>query len=165
MRHRRDRPLPQPPPLRGIAVDGSNVIADAPAWTRDRLRAVVRWFHGWRPDLPITVFLDDATRRRADAATAAALQQWSTAGIDGAAALRVCGPDERADAVLLQHAQAGRALVVSNDRFFDHAPLREDVVTVQFGWSTLGLQPFAEATWFRRRGQAVRVAMAALQRG
>jgi hypothetical protein len=152
MRHR--RPPPLPPALGGIVIDGANVVADAPGWTRDRLQQAVRWFHSWRADLPITVFLDASTLRRCDA----------EAGIDGGADLRLCGRGERADVRLLQQARQQRALVVSNDRFFDHEELRRNAVTVQFAWSSAGLQPFAEATWFRTPGQAVRVAMAMLQR-
>lgn len=164
MRHRRQLPPPVPPTIGAVVIDGSNLVADAPGWTRDRLQSAVRWFRGFCPELPITVFLDASTLRRCDAEAQAELARWAEAGIDGGGSLRLCGRHELADVLLLQLARQQRALVVSNDRFFDHEELRQNTVTVQFLWSTAGLQPFAEATWFRTKGQAVRVAMALLQR-
>lgn len=163
MRHRRHQQPPAPPPISGIAIDGANVTAGAPGWTADRLQTAVRWFRSWRPDLPITVFLDASTLRRCDAGSQAELRRWAETGIEDGAELRLCERHEVADVSLLQHARRQRALVVSNDRFFDHEELRRGAITVQFTLAGDQLEVFAEATWFRPSGGAQRVAMAALQ--
>lgn len=62
-RRRRD-PLPTPPPLGGIVIDGSNVIASSKLRPIERLDLVTAWCRDWRPDLPVRVFLDHTTAVR-----------------------------------------------------------------------------------------------------
>ncbi|MEO6593429.1 MAG: hypothetical protein ABIP94_01600, partial [Planctomycetota bacterium] len=61
---KRRGPLPVPPPLHGIVVDGSNVIASSRARPIERLDLVLGWCREWRPDLLVQVFLDFATYAR-----------------------------------------------------------------------------------------------------
>jgi hypothetical protein len=161
---RRDRgPLPVPPPLRGIAVDGANVIASSKHRPLERLDLVVAWFQAWRPDLPIQVFLDHATACRCRPAAQAVLRVRCEDTTPGRARYAVVPRELEADAVLLAHARAHQALVVSNDRFFDHEELRRNAITVQFRLAGDELQVDGEATWFRSPGTAQRIAMADLR--
>lgn len=154
-RLRRHGPLPEPPALGAIAIDGGNVVAVAKRRARARLDLAVGWFRAWRPDLPVAVFLDHATFARCGAATQAELRALPECA--------VCPPGEPADVALLGYAAAHRALVVSNDRFFDHDALRANAIVVQFTLAGGAFAPFAEATWFRTPGQALRVALDTLR--
>lgn len=172
LRRRGRPPLPLPPPLGAIAIDGGNVVANVPRNVRQRLDLAVQWFRAWRPDLPVTVFLDRTTFARCDAAAQAELMALAELAAPapgpaarGDAAVRyvVCPPREEADVALLRHAAEHAALVVSNDRFFDHDALRANAITVQFTLAARTFTPFAEATWFRTPGQALRVPLADLR--
>jgi hypothetical protein len=160
MRRRRG-PEPTLPPLGGIVVDGANVIANAAHRAGERLQAAVAWLQAWRPDLPNTVFVDHATFARCDAVQQARLRAAGGVGA-GRARLVLCPPPVAADVPMLQLARTQQALVVSNDRFFDHVELRANVVTVQFELRGGVFTPHAEATWFRTPGHARRVPMAQL---
>ncbi len=164
--NRRPQPLPIPPPLGGIVLDGSNVIATSRARADARLDLAVAWFRRWRPDLPICVYLDHATVGACTEPAQQRLRRRLEAEGDAAAApLRYrLGPrDAAADPFVLRQAHAERALIVSNDRFFDRPELRAGVVTVQFECTGERFEPYPEATWFTPTGGAVRVAMATLQ--
>ena len=160
---RRRGPPPLPPPLGGIVVDGSNVIASSRAFPLERLDLVTGWLHAWRPDLPITVFLDWSTAVRCRPPVQAVLR----ARCEDVSPLRpryvVCPRHEPADEFLLAHAQQQAALVVSNDRFFDHDELRKNLVLVQFDLSNTTLRVHDDAVWFRSPGTAEWVAMTTLQ--
>jgi hypothetical protein len=155
---RRRGPLPLPPPLGGIAIDGGNVVANAAARALPRLDLAVAWFREWRPDLEIAVFLDSTAFARCEPAMQDSLHARFAARAQGVRFV-LCPPRAEADPLLLEYAAKHRALVVSNDRFFDHEALRADALTVQFELAGTRFEPFAEATWFRGRGKALRVAM------
>ena len=59
---RKRRGPPPVPPLGGIVIDGSNVIASGSGRATMRLDLAEQWFRAWRPDLPIQVFIDSTTR-------------------------------------------------------------------------------------------------------
>lgn len=164
---RRPGPPPLPPPLRGIAIDGSNVIASSIARGDRRLELALQWCRDWRPDLPVAVFVDSATFGRCAAAVRARLQQWLDApgAVPHGASFCVGPRATSADPLVLQHAVANAALVVSNDRFADHAGLRCGVVTLQFECSGDRFAPYPEATWFTPSGGATRVGLDRLQAG
>lgn len=161
---RRRAPLPTPPPLGGIAIDGSNVIASSKLRPIERLDLVVDWFTAWRPDLPIMVFLDHTTAVRCRPEAQDVLRARCADVTPGRARYAVVPLEHMPDVVLLQYARDHGALVVSNDRFFDHAELRENAITVQFTLAGEQLTVFDEATWFRPSGGAQRVPMAELRR-
>lgn len=156
---KRRGPLPVPPPLGGIVIDGANVIASSRARPIERLDLVVAWFRAWRPDLPIQVFLDHTTAVRCVPAVQDILRARCNDVTPGCARYAVVPRDASADAVVLEHAQHHRALVVSNDRFFDNDELRKNVITVQFTLVRSDLQVYDEATWFRSPGCALAVSM------
>jgi hypothetical protein len=158
-----DDAAPLPAPLGGIVVDGANVIASSRARPLERLDAVTDWFHAWRPDLPIAVFLDLTTAKRCRPEAQRVLRARCEDVTPGRPRYAVCPPHEFADEHVLRHARAHDALVVSNDRFFDWDDLRANVTTVQFTLAGEQLQVFDEATWFRSPGTAVRVAMDVLR--
>lgn len=162
---KRRPPLPAPPPLGGIAIDGSNVIASSKLRPIERLDLVVDWFHAWRPDLPILVILDYTTAVRCRPEAQDVLRARCADVTPGRARYAVVPLAAMPDAVLLEHARAHGALVVSNDRFFDHEELRRGVITVQFTLAGDQLAVFDEATWFRPSGGAQRVRMVDLQAG
>lgn len=149
----RRRPAPVPPPIGGIVVDGSNVIASGLGTAAARIERVEDWCLAFGPDLPITVFFD-AGRRTAPAALRAPPPRVERV---------LCRSGENADAALLEAAAARRAIVVSNDRFFDHAELRADLLTLQFELRRGSFAPYPYATWFRRRGTAVLVPLDVLR--
>jgi hypothetical protein len=156
-RHRHREPWP-PPPLRGIVLDGSNVVANASVRAAERLRLATAWFRDWRPDLPQHVFFDQATFARC----APSMQRQLLAEFDQPA--RRLGwtlgpPGESADPLLLRHAAEHGALLVTNDRFWDHEQLRRGVLTLQFVLAGTGFRPYAEATWFLPSGAARRVGL------
>jgi hypothetical protein len=160
---RRRAPLPTPPPLGGIVIDGSNVIASSKLRPIERLDLVVAWFADWRPDLPIQVFLDYTTARRCRPDAQDILRARCADVTPGRARYAVVPLEAMTDVVLLQYARDHDALVVSNDRFFDHEELRQNAITVQFTLAGDQLAVFEEATWFRSPGVALRVAMRDLQ--
>ncbi|MBL8728399.1 MAG: hypothetical protein JNM25_08220 [Planctomycetes bacterium] len=160
---RRRTPLPTPPPLGGIVVDGSNVIASSKQRPIERLDLVLAWFTQWRPDLPIMVFLDYTTAVRCRPDAQDVLRARCADVTPGRPRYAVVPLEALPDEVLLQHARDHHALVVSNDRFFDHEELRRGVITVQFTLTGDQLEVLAEATWFRPSGGAQRVSMAALR--
>jgi hypothetical protein len=164
MRHRRRAGAPpSPPPLGGIAIDGANVIAATRSRAIERLQAAVQWFRSWRPDLAIHVFIDHTTYRACSAAVQQELDRLAATSSDRVHCA-VCAPGEPADVPLLRHAAATRSLVVSNDRFFAHADLRANALTVQFAFADGAFTPVDPATWFRTPGQARWVPLADLQR-
>jgi hypothetical protein len=160
---RRAEPLPAPPPLGGIAIDGSNVIASGAAFTLDRLDAVLAWCADWRPELPVVAFVDAGTARRLRRAAQDALRLRCQDVTPGRARHVVCPPDAPADEILLAHVRGCHGLVVSNDRYADFDELRTGVVTLQFRFAAGAFVPFVEATWFRPTGGAQRVDLAALR--
>jgi len=161
---KRRGPVPVPPPLRCIVIDGSNVIASGSGRATIRLDLAEAWFHTWRPDLPIQVFVDAATARRCRPAVQEELRLRCFDVTPGRARYAVCPPGDPADTYVLQHARDHHGLVVSNDRFFDYEDLRANVITVQFKLAGTEFTVFQEATWFRKPGSALRVAMADLQK-
>ncbi|MBL8751083.1 MAG: hypothetical protein JNK78_18130 [Planctomycetes bacterium] len=160
---KRRGPPPLPPPIAGIVIDGSNVIASSRARPIERLDVVVSWFRAWREDLPIQVFVDCTTARRCRPDAQAVLRARCEDVTPGRARYAVVPLEEMADEVVLRHARAHAALVVSNDRFFDHEELRKNVITVQFTLADLDLAVYDEATWFRSPGTAQRVPMDVLR--
>lgn len=161
-RRRRD-PLPTPPALGGIVIDGSNVIASSKLRPIERLDLVVTWCRDWRPDLPVMVFLDHTTAVRCRPDAQDVLRARCADVTPGRPRYAVVPLEHMPDAVVLQHARDHHALVVSNDRFFDHEDLRRDVITVQFTLTGDRFEVFEEATWFRPSGGAQRVAMSDLR--
>ncbi|HEX5050159.1 MAG TPA: hypothetical protein VFZ65_00175 [Planctomycetota bacterium] len=160
---RRRGPLPVPPPLGGIVVDGSNVIASSRARPIERLDLVSAWCRDWRPDLAVWVFLDHSTYARCPLPAQRTLRARCEDVTPGRARCVVCPRHESADVFVLQHARAHLALVVSNDRYFDHEELRRNAITVQFTLAGDRLEVHDEATWFRSPGAAQRVPMVDLQ--
>lgn len=161
-RHRCTAPL-LPPPLRGIVVDGANVIASSRAFPIERLDLVTAWCREWRADLPVAVFVDHATAMRCKPPAQAILRARCEDVTPGRPRYVVVPREQFADEHALRHAGQHEALVVSNDRFFDWDDLRANVTTVQFTLAGAALRIADEATWFRSPGTAVRVPMAALQ--
>jgi hypothetical protein len=161
-RRQRGEP-PLPPPLGGIVLDGSNIIASGSGRATERLDLAVAWCQGWRPDLPVMVFLDAATARRCRPPVQDELRARCADVTPGRARYAICPRGEAADAYVLAHAQAHRALVVSNDRFMDQAAERAGLLTVQFQLHGMVFTVFDEATWFRSTGSALRIPMAVLR--
>jgi hypothetical protein len=153
-----------PPPLGAIVVDGSNVIASGLTRAVERLDLALAWCRTFRPDLEVLVFLDRATVRRCPPAVQEVLQTRLAAGSFGAVRYELCAAGAPADASILRAAAARRALIVSNDRFFDLADLRSNQVTVQFLLARGAFTASDEATWFRTPGLARRVPVQDLQR-
>ena len=143
---KRTEPLPDPPPIRGLVVDGSNVIASGALYTLARLDAALAWCAAWRADLPCIAFLDASTARRLRPETQDTLRARCANATPGRARHVVCPRDEPADPYLLAHAREHGALVVSNDRYFDYEELRAGVITLQFRFRDGAFEPFAEAT-------------------
>lgn len=162
MRRRHRGPLPLPPPLGGFVVDGANVIAASRGQALARLDAVEAWCRDFRSDLPVLVFVDGTTAQRCPPAVREVLALRAVDVTPGRPRYAVTPPGEPADAHLLQAAARLRALVVSNDRFFDHEDLRANLLTVQFAFDRGVLQMPEEATWFRRPGSTERVPLAVL---
>jgi hypothetical protein len=156
-------PLPSPPPLAGIVLDGANVIASGNRRALERLDLAIAWARSWRPDLPIMVFLDWATARRCRPEQQDVLRARCADVTPGRPRYAVVPPDEAADEHVLRWAREHRALVLSNDRFFDHDELRVGAVLLQFVLRGDAFEPFDEATWFRPSGGAQRVALAELR--
>jgi hypothetical protein len=155
--------LPEPPPLRGLVIDGSNVIASSKHRPIERLDLVIDWFHSWRPDLPIMVFVDHSTAVRCRPDAQDVLRVRCADVTPDRPRYAVVPREESADEFVLRYAREHGALVVSNDRFFDYEELRKNAITVQFRIAGDQLDVFEEATWFRSPGVALRVTMSALQ--
>lgn len=160
---RRRHPDPLPPAPGAIVLDGANVIASAVPRALERLDLVCNWCHAWRPDLPVMVFIDRGTALHCRPAVQDVLRARCADTTVGRPRYAVCPAGDVADFHVLTYAQQHRALVVSNDRYFDFDELRRNVVTVQFTIRGNRLDVFEEATWFRWPGTAVRVPMAALR--
>lgn len=156
-------PPPLPPPLGGIVLDGANVIASSKLRPIERLDLVTAWFHAWRPDLPIVVFVDHATAMRCKPPAQEVLRARCADVTPGRARYVVAPRGEPADGFVLAHAREHGALVVSNDRYFDFEELRQNAITVQFTLKGDDLLVYDEATWFRSPGSAERIAMADLR--
>jgi hypothetical protein len=153
---RKQQPPPPPPPIRSIVIDGANVIASGPSRAVERMELALVWLRAWQPNLTIQIFVDATTftRCRPDA------QNWLRTPREGSAnpiQVTLCPAGTEADIPLLKHAREQHGLVLSNDRFFDHAGLRTEVMTLQFTLDRLNFIPAAEVTWFRVKGPAVRV--------
>ncbi len=160
-------PLPEPPPLRGIVLDGSNVIASGSRRAIERLDAATAWAADWRPGLPTMVFVDWGTARRCRRDQQDVLRARCADVTPGRPRFAVVPQEATADAYVLAWAREHNALVVSNDRFFDHEELRLGAITLQFALRSTPsgelFEPFAEATWFRPSGGAQRVPIADLR--
>ncbi|MCC7066689.1 MAG: hypothetical protein IT456_28095 [Planctomycetes bacterium] len=154
-----------PPPIRGIVIDGSNVIASGSGRATMRLDLAEAWFHAWRPDLPIQVFIDNTTARRCRPEIQDELRARCMDVNPERARYAVTPRGEPADYYVLQHAQQHGSLIVSNDRFFDYEDLRANTITVQFTLKGTEFTVYEEATWFRKPGSALRVLMTDLQKG
>ncbi len=155
---RRRTQAPTPPALGGIAIDGSNVIASGLGRAGQRLELAVAWFRAWRPDLATSVFLDDSTFLKCSGAAATRLEQLCADSNEQLRFVR-CPLRSPADVHALEDAVSRQALLVSNDRFWDHEPLRRGAITVQFVLEANAFRPYEEATWFRPSGGAQRVAL------
>ena len=156
MLRRRKQPAPVPPPIGGVLIDGSNVIASSDARPVERIDLAVAWAQSWRPDLPVSVFLDQSTWNRCRPAARQELELRA----------KICERGREADVELLQRAAEQSGLILSNDRFWDHEELRSGVITVQFVLRSGELRVYDQATWFpSARGAAVVVPMEVLQRG
>ncbi|MCR9247207.1 MAG: hypothetical protein NXI31_19415 [bacterium] len=151
--------MPAPPPLAGVVLDGSNVLATNGRGGLERIESALVWFADRVPDWPQMVFLDAATARRLRPEVQDVVRARCTDVTPGRARWAVSPPDLEADLHVLEFARGHRALIVSNDRFFDYDELRRDVITVQFRFVAGGFEPFDEATWFRGSGGAQRVGL------
>ena len=160
---RRRQPDPLPPPLRGIVIDGANVIASRRFRPIQRLELVEQWCREWREDLPVQVFLDQSTAMRCQRPDQATLRARCMDVTPGRARYVVCPRGESADGFVLEHARLHQALVISNDRFWDFADLRIGTITLQFRLQRDQFTPYEEATWFRPPDGAVRVPLAVLR--
>ena len=160
---KRREEAPLPPPRRSIVIDGSNVIATSKVRPIERLDLVAQWCHDWRPDLPVTVFVDSTTARRCRPAAQDVLRARCMDVTEGRPRYAVCPRGEPADEFVLQHAQQHEGLVVSNDRYMDYDDLRSGVVLVQFELAGDQLVVRDEAVWFRPPNGAVWVPMPALR--
>lgn len=163
MHRRRSSPAKPPHPLGGIVIDGSNVIASGSGRATRRLDLAVGWARHWRPDLPVHVFVDASTARRCRPEIQRELRARCEDTTPGRARYAITPRGESADPFVLRHARAHHALVVSNDRYFDHDELRANLLLVQFTLASDVFQVADEATWFRSPGSAVRVPMTDLQ--
>jgi hypothetical protein len=162
-RPRSQSSAPAPPPVRALVVDGSNVIASGSARAGERLQLALAWCRAWRADLGVELFVDHATAGRCDNDVLQWLRRHAAPGAaDRAPRVVLCATGEPADGPLLRRAAELQALVLSNDRFFDHAALRAGLLTLQFVLARGAFAPADHATWYRARGQAVRVPLAAL---
>jgi len=159
---RRPAPAASPPPRRAVVVDGANVIASSRRRPLERLALAERWCAGWRPDLPVWVFLDYSTAMTCPRDVQKVLRARCVDVTEGRPRYVVTPHRESADAHLLRHAREQDALVLSNDRFWDHAALRDGVVTLQFHLKRDHFRVYDDATWFRDGG-AARVPLDALR--
>jgi hypothetical protein len=160
---RRRKPDPDPPSLGGIVIDGANVIASSRFRPIQRLDLVMAWCHAWRHDLPVQVFIDNATAMRCQRPDQATLRARCADVTEGRPRYVVCPRGESADGYVLKHAREHACLVISNDRFWDFQELRIGTIVVQFSLKGDAFTPYAEATWFRPPDHAIRVAMADLK--
>ena len=156
-------PLPTPPPLGAIVVDGSNVIASSRLHPIERLDHALAWCRAFRPDLPVMVFVDLTTVRRCRPDAQAVLRARCEDVTPDRPRYAVVPFTALPDAEILRYAREHQGLVLSNDRFFDHDELRRGVLTLQFRLAGDRFEVFEEATWFRPSGGAQRVDLAALR--
>ena len=161
---RRRGPLPEPPPLGAIVVDGANVIASSRFRPIERLDLATAWCRAFRPDLPVTVFVDHATAMRCQRPAQATLRARCEDVSPDRPRYVVTPRGESADEYVLRFAREHGALVLSNDRYFDHEELRRNAITLQFRLRGDAFEAYDEATWFRSPGVALRVALSAWQR-
>lgn len=143
---------PPPPPRRAVVVDGANVIASSRRRPLERLALAEEWARRWRPDLPVWVFVDYSTAMMCPRDAHEVLRARCVDVTEGRPRYVVTPHRESADDYLLQHAREHDALVLSNDRFWDHEALRDGVVTLQFQLKGDDLRVYEEATWFRDGG-------------
>lgn len=160
---KRREPDPVPDGLGGIVIDGANVIASSRFRPIQRLDLVVQWCRDWRGDLPIQVFIDHATAMRCQRPDQATLRARCSDVTPERPRYAVSPQGESADGYVLEHARRHRALVISNDRFWDFEQERIGTITLQFRLKADVFTPHAEATWFRPPNGAVRVPLATLQ--
>ena len=149
--------------MRGIVIDGANVIASSRFRPIQRLDLVEQWCREWREDLPVQVFLDHATALRCQRPDQATLRARCGDVTPGRPRYVVCPRGESADGYVLEYAREHGALVISNDRFWDFEDLRVGTITLQFRLKGDEFAPYEEATWFRPPDGAVRVPVAALR--
>ena len=157
-------PSPQPQPRRALVVDGANVIASSRKRPLQRLALAEEWCRAWRADLPVWVFVDYSTAMACPRDAQQVLRARCQDITEGRPCYVVTPHRESADVYLLAHAREHDGLGLSNDRFWDHEALRDEVVTLQFHLKHDDLRVYDEATWFRRGG-AERVGLDALQLG
>ncbi len=155
-------PLPDPPKVAAVVFDGSNVLASNGRGGLERIDAALSWCGDRWPGLPRMVFLDAATARRLRPAAQDVLRARCADVTPERARWAVAPPEEEADVHVLEFAREHRALVISNDRFFDHEELRLGAITLQFRFAGGAFAPYDEATWFRPSGGAQRVAVSDL---
>ena len=160
---KRRQPDPVPPALRGLVIDGANVIASSRFRPVERLDLVVQWCHDWRDDLPIQVFIDHTTAMRCQRKDQETLRGRCQDVTPGRPRYAVCPRGESADGHVLEHAREHGALVISNDRFWDFDDLRIGTITLQFRLKGDDFAPHEEATWFRPPDSAVRVPVTTLR--
>jgi hypothetical protein len=159
MRRKKPEPAPPPPP-EAIVLDGSNVTASAVSGAPARLAAALSWCSDFAPRLPIAVWFDASTLRRLGAEVE---RRLADAAAPHGAEVRVAAPGTAADAAILAEARSRRALLVSNDRYWDHEDLRRDVLLLQFVCTGGSFRAYQEATWFLPSGAARRVALTLLR--
>ena len=155
-------PLPDPPPIRAVVFDGSNVLASNGRGGLERIDRALQWCAERWPTLPRMVFLDANTARRLRPAAQDVLRARCADVTPDNARFAVAPPEDEADGHVLAYARDHQALVISNDRFFDYEDDRLGVITLQFRFDAGAFVPFEEATWFRPSGGAQRVAVADL---
>ena len=151
-----------PPPRRAVVIDGANVIASSRRRPLERLALAEEWSRRWRADLPVWVFVDYSTAMACPRDAQQVLRARCQDVTDGRPRYVVTPHRESADTYVLAHAREHDALILSNDRFWDHEEQRDGVVTLQFHLKHEDLRVYGEATWFRRGG-AARVALDALR--
>ena len=160
---KRRKPDPIPPPLRGIVIDGANVIASSRFRPMQRLDLVEAWCRDWCEDLPVHVFVDHTTARRCQRPDQATLRARCADVTTGRARYAVCPRGESADGYVLSHARDHSALVISNDRFWDFEDLRVGAIVLQFKLKGDVFTPYEDATWFCPPSSAVRVLLTSLR--
>lgn len=160
---KRRQPDPIPPPLRGIVIDGANVIASSRFRPIQRLDLVAAWCRDWREDLPVHVFVDHTTAMRCQRPDQGTLRARCADVTPDRPRYAVCPQGESADSYVLSHARERGALVISNDRFWDFEVLRVGTIVLQFKLKGDVFTPFEDATWFRPPDSAVRVPLAGLR--
>lgn len=160
----RQTELRLPPPRRAIVVDGANVIASSRHFPLQRLDRVAAFCAEFRPDLPVTVFLDHSTAVRCRPEVQKVLRARCEDVTPGRPRYVVCPRGEPADEHLLAYAQQHDGLVISNDRYMDYEDLRPGIVLMQFTLAGERLVMQDPAVWFRPPNGAEWVPLQALGR-